>query len=361
MQHVLLPALLSFPSLRRNSSSCAKRSLFNPVFSLPGRVRDPAVRLNEAGEAELFFTYFRGNPAAMFTSAGAKDYYVSRVVTRDWQTFSEPSDITPPGFASPDAPIRWDNATIIAFQAYPDKSLGGKSSGLFFSRRDDGSEIWSEPRPFLREALTLPWNTGGRAIDPTLVLDSDGRLHCFFVGSTKRQRGDRRRANLLGQAVSTDPDLQRWEVLSREAPLIGTSSRAPDGVENVAVFRRRSDAVMIYSEGLKSQHLAHAVSKDDLISWQRRGALSVGEARWTAGRYGAPFVWAEGDCWWMALMGEAETQTHQSAIGLLHSSDGVHWQLLPEAAGVEMGLPLRRSGVARRGGDGADGEREAEG
>ena len=68
MQHVLLPALLSFPSLRRNSSSCAKRSLFNPVFSLPGRVRDPAVRLNEAGEAELFFTYFRGNPAAMFTS-----------------------------------------------------------------------------------------------------------------------------------------------------------------------------------------------------------------------------------------------------------------------------------------------------
>jgi len=167
MQHVLLPALLSFPSLRRNSSSCAKRSLFNPVFSLPGRVRDPAVRLNEAGEAELFFTYFRGNPAAMFTSAGAKDYYVSRVVTRDWQTFSEPSDITLPGFASPDAPIRWDNATIIAFQAYPDKSLGGKSSGLFFSRRDDGSEIWSEPRPFLREALTLPWNTGGRADDAT--------------------------------------------------------------------------------------------------------------------------------------------------------------------------------------------------
>ena len=86
------------------------------------------------------------------------------------------------------------------------------------------------------------------------------------------------------------------------------SARAPDGVENVAVFRRRSDAVMIYSEGLKSQHLAHAVSKDDLISWQRRGALSVGEARWTAGRYGAPFVWAEGDCWGMALVGEAETQ-----------------------------------------------------
>ena len=174
---------------------------------------------------------------------------------------------------------------------------------------------------------------------------------------------------LCRHAVTDDLTLKRWSVLTRDAPLIGTSERAPDGVENVAVFRGPAGRyVMIYSEGLVSQHLAHAVS-DDLIEWSDRGPLQIrATQRWLAGRYGAPFVWRQpagaspfgaaatdsagaetadgvgvadgaagvsataerGGCFWMALMGEAEIETHASFIGLLHSTDGAAWNLLPE-------------------------------
>lgn len=111
-----------------------------------------------------------------------------------------------------------------------------------------------------------------------------------------------------------------------------------------------------YSLAGRSQHLAHAVS-DDLLHWSDRGPLEIPPSqRWLAGRFGAPFVWrqpidlgqpssppsvvaderaghvaAQGaTCFWMALMGEAELATHKSFIGLLFSSDGIHWKLLQE-------------------------------
>ena len=96
--------------------------------------------------------------------------------------------------------------------------------------------------PFLEEALTLPWNTIGRAIDPTLLVGPDGKLHCFFVGSqwVAGAGGKKKvKANLLGHAVTDDAELVQWTVLTKDAPLLGASERAKDGVENVAVFRRR--------------------------------------------------------------------------------------------------------------------------
>ena len=45
----------------------------------------------------------------------------------------------------------------------------------------------------------------------------------------------------------------------------------------------------------------------------------------------------------MVLMGESEVVTHASAIGLLTSSDGIEWQLLPErnhTDGGPGGIPL---------------------
>ena len=53
----------------------------------------------------------------------------------------------------------------------------------------------------MKEVLDLPWNTARRAIDPTLIVGPDGRLHCFFVGSANLHApggGKKRRANLLG-------------------------------------------------------------------------------------------------------------------------------------------------------------------
>ena len=242
--------------------------------------------------------------------------------------------------------------------------------------------------PFLEEALTLPWNTIGRAIDPTLLVGPDGKLHCFFVGSqwVAGAGGKKKvKANLLGHAVTDDAELVQWTVLTKDAPLLGASERAKDGVENVAVFRRRDGRFqarllaeahasrgwllpiaarpharahaarvprasapprrppsarreqMIYSESLSNQHLAYAVS-DDLYTWKDQGplrlAVSPAEHPWLGGRYGAPYVWREpSGCFLMALMGEysmSKTAYHQSAIGLLASDDGEVWDLAAE-------------------------------
>jgi sucrose-6-phosphate hydrolase SacC (GH32 family) len=47
-----------------------------------------------------------------------------------------------------------------------------------------------------------------------------------------------------------------------------------------------------------------------------------------ARKYGAPFVWREGDRWRMILMGENDQR--RTTFGLLTSPDGKHWTLLPE-------------------------------
>ena len=329
--------------------------LRNPVFELgrKGRVRDPAVRLIN-GTHELYYTHYEGDPKRMFSGSALEGYTVRTVRTSDWTSFSPPETVTPHGFVSPDAPVRWKGTTLLAYQAYPDKALGGPRSGLFLSHRvsakADKPAHWSMPAPFLEEALDLPWNTQHRAIDPTLFVGPDGKLHCFFIGSTslpqpasaKAQRP--RRANLLGHAVTDDTKLKRWRVVTTEKPLLGVSERAPDGVENVAVFQRHDGSYqMIYSEGLVAQHLAYAVSSD-LYTWHDRGQLKLAGAgpvpagavdvrvqAWMAGRYGAPFVWRDSDgCFRMTLMGEYEVVTHRSAVGLLGSADGEQWELLAE-------------------------------
>ena len=163
--------------------------------------------------------------------------------------------MTPTGFCSPDAPVRWKGQTLLAYQAYPDQALGGPVSGLFFSvrlseRKGDEPARWGPPTPFLEEALTLSWNTIGRTIDPTMFVGPDGKLHCFLIGSKwlppladdgKGPRRKSKKANLLGHAVTDDPELRRWEILTRERPLLGVSERAADGVENVAIFKRRDN------------------------------------------------------------------------------------------------------------------------
>jgi sucrose-6-phosphate hydrolase SacC (GH32 family) len=48
-----------------------------------------------------------------------------------------------------------------------------------------------------------------------------------------------------------------------------------------------------------------------------------------ARKHGAPFVWREKDRLWMILMGE--NAAGRTTFGLLHSTDGKTWQLLPES------------------------------
>jgi sucrose-6-phosphate hydrolase SacC (GH32 family) len=216
----------------------------------------------------------------------------------------------------------------LPFQSYPQRP-----QLLHFSESHDGDN-WSEPQAFLQEVLELHWNTDCRAIDPTFVVDGE-ELHCFFVGSDGL--GTPRRANLLGHAVTRDPNLGNWEVLTKEAPLMGRD-RAPDGVENVVVYRDAESWIMLLSEGMENQHLAWARS-DDLIHWNPMGPVSMSVQNWCSFRHGAPFVWQEGERFYMILMGE-ETPDHRSSLGLLLSLDGIHWELLPSVDGFETSIDL---------------------
>ena len=163
-----------------SAAARADARLRNPVFDLlPSgvRVRDPAVRLahgtfelsegrwRTGAHYELYFTHYRGDPKHMWSGKAA--YTVQMVRTTDWLEFSVAETVTPDGFVSPDAPLEWLGSTVLAFQAYPDLALGGKRSGLFFSRRESAAgqpPRWSAPKAVLQEVLDLEWNSAHRAI-----------------------------------------------------------------------------------------------------------------------------------------------------------------------------------------------------
>ncbi len=288
----------------------------NPVLAQEDNLRDPAV-LPVAGGYHVFYTRYSNR-----TWEAKENWSVAAAFTRDFVTFENDRDVSPKGFASPGDPIRWHGRFVLPYQVYP-----VPPARLCYSESQDG-EAWSPPRFFLPQANQLPWNTRRRAIDPTFVVDGD-TLHCYFVGSCDTEGRTARQlahANLLGHAVTTDPRLEQWKILSTNEPLIGRSATAPDGVENVAVFRTGDHWTMIYSEGLAEQHLAYALSRD-LYNWQLKGRIELPMQPWMSAKHGAPFIWREGNSFWMLLMGEAEA--YRTTLGLLTSDDGLQWRTMP--------------------------------
>ena len=282
-------------------------SLCNPVMRRADNLRDPAVLRLEDRYLVYYTRYRIGEWFA------PENWTVGMAVTRDFVTFEEECDLTGPNHASPGDPVWWHGRWILPLQTYP------QGCELVFSESPDAMN-WPEPQKFLGEALDLPWNTRRRAIDPTLVVDGD-TLHCFFVGGGPGF--GRERANLLGHAVSRDPALRDWRIVSVERPLIGASEAAPDGVENLTVVRHDGQWWMIYSEGLDNQHLALATSPD-MFAWTLRGRIDVPAEEWLAFRHGAPAIWRENGQWAMLLMGE-ESADHRSSLGLFSSTDLLHW------------------------------------
>jgi sucrose-6-phosphate hydrolase SacC (GH32 family) len=290
--------------------------LRNPIWVSADNLRDPSVIKRPDGY-HIFYSRLAG------AARGKPDSWtVAEVVTKDFVHFENERDVSPKGYASPGDVVFWHGRYILPYQTYP-----AKPTELCFSESQDLRE-WSAPKAFLGEALAPPWNTERRVIDPSLVIEGD-TLHCYFVGSAKvvDAEGKTLRANLLGHAVTRDPKLERWEVLTRDAPLLGVSASAPDGVENVMVFRTGGHWTMIYSEGLADQHLALATS-EDLRGWKAQGAIELPRQKWMARKYGAPFVWREEKEWVMILMGE--DAAGRTTFGLLRSPDGGRWTLLGE-------------------------------
>jgi len=291
-------------------------TLRNPVWSSTNNLRDPSV-LKTADGHQIFYSRLSGKSWASPTN-----WAIAQVFTRDFVHFENDRDVSPKGHASPGDVIFWGGRYILPYQTYP-----ATPTQLVFSESPD-LQTWSAPKPFLTEARFLPWNRLQRVIDPTLVLHGDV-LHCFFVGSASvtNAAGKVLRANLLGHAITRDSKLENWEILTPGSPLIGISERAPDGVENIMVFRTGEHWTMIFSEGLANQHLALATSAN-LLTCKLEGPIELPRQKWMAHKYGAPFVWREKHRWLMILMGE-NTVGH-TAFGLLTSLDGQKWTLLPE-------------------------------
>ena len=282
----------------------------NPVWATADNLRDPAVIKVEGGY-QLFYSRLAG------TNWGSPDsWHIAQVFTRDFVTFENDRNVSPKGHASPGDVVKWHGRWILPYQTYP-----SKPTQLVFAESANLKD-WSTPKPFLAEAMQLPWNDARRVIDPTLVVEGD-TLHCFFIGTTMQPS----KANLLGHAITRDPNMEKWEILTRDAPLLGRSERAVDGVENVMIYRTGDHWTMLFSEGLQKQHLAWATSTD-LRAWNVQGEVSLPRKEWMAVKHGAPFVWREGEAWKMILMGL--NRVNRTTFGLLDSSDGVTWTALPE-------------------------------
>lgn len=290
--------------------------LRNPVWVSTDNLRDPSVLVVEGGY-QIFYSRLVGP-----NWASPDSWTIARAFTRDFSRFEDITDVSPKGYASPGDIVPWHRRWLLPYQSYP-----AQPTRLCVSESRD-LKSWSAPRVFLAEAAELPWNTYRRVIDPTFVVEGD-TLHCYFVGSADVTdvAGKKLRANLLGHAITRDPTLERWEILSRDAPLLGHSATAPDGVENVMVLRTGDHWTMIYSEGLARQRLALATSRD-LRRWKLEGPIEVPRQKWMARKYGAPFVWRDGDGWRMILMGENDQR--RTTFGLLSSPDGRRWTPLPE-------------------------------
>lgn len=286
--------------------------LRNPVWIRSDNLRDPSVYKSDDGY-HLFYSRYSNNDWSK-----PENWAIAHTFTKDFVHFENDRDISAKGFASPGDLIRWNGKYILPYQSYPETP-----TMLCYSVSEDLVN-WSEPVFFLEEARYLPWNQAKRVIDPTFVVDGS-RLHCYFVGTDCKNY--ERWTNMLGHAYTDDPELKKWTITTVDHPLIGPSKEAPDGVENVTVFRKQDEWIMIYSEGLKEQHLAYAVSSD-LIHWERKGKIDIEAQSWIAVRYGAPFVWREADNWMMILMGE--DKNNHTSFGLLYSEDGIHWQMLKE-------------------------------
>jgi len=306
-------------AIRTTDGSLDLRRLGNPVWTSVDNLRDPSVLKVPEGYRVFYsrLTTTNGN------WGDPQNWSVASVFTRDFVRFENDRDVSPKGHASPGDVVEWHGRFILPYQTYP-----SAPTQLCFSESPD-LRAWSAPKCFLTGARSLPWNALKRVIDPTLVLDGK-TLHCYFVGSANvtNTAGKPLRTNLLGHALTRDPKLEQWEILSTNSPLLGVSERAPDGVENVMVFRTGDHWTMIYSEGLAEQHLALATSTD-LCHWKTAGPIQLARQKWMARKYGAPFVWSESDHWLMILMGQNDTG--RTTFGLLTSTDGQRWTLLPEA------------------------------
>ena len=298
----------------------------NPLWRRHENARDPGLIRTDDG----YRIYYTRHASVLGEWQAREVWSVGCIRTRDFVTFFDDRDISPKGFNSPSDPVWWHGRWILGYQDYVTKP-----ELMYFAESAD-LNAWSSPRPLLPEVGALPWNILRRAIDPHFWVEGD-TLHCFFTGAAPNsgETQDRLgRYNMVGQAVTQDPSLQNWTILTREKPLIGETPEGPDGVENIAIVETGDHFTMIYSEGLRRQHLARATSRD-LLRWELQGRIDFESQAWMRYGQGAPTVWRENDHYYMLAMGTAprdimidgryRTTQAETTLGLFHSPDCIQW------------------------------------
>ena len=290
----------------------------NPLLVSDDDVGDPSVLKVDEGY-QIYYSRMRAKIGSQELNQPAS-WSVANVFSRDFVHFENERDLTPRGFSGPGNVVKWRGRWIIPFNSYP-----VNPTRLFYSESSD-LKVWSAPHPFLEQAAKLPWNEAKRVLGTTFIVEGD-TLHCFFTGT----RSVPSKANLIGHAITRDPKLEQWEILTENSPLLGVSERTSDGVGRVMVYRTGDHWTILYCEGLTKTHLAWAVSKD-LRNLEWKDKVDLPMQHWMERRYGPPFVWNEGDIWRMLMAGINNRM--RSNFGLFDSVDGVHWMPLPETSGT---------------------------
>ena len=114
-------------------------SLRNPIWVSKDNLRDPSVVKRPDGY-RLFYSRFSAPTSGW---GDPNQWHIAEVFTKDFVTFTNERDVSPPGCASPGDVVQWHGRWLLPYQTYP-----GHPTQLVFAESTN-LETWSSPKPFL--------------------------------------------------------------------------------------------------------------------------------------------------------------------------------------------------------------------
>ncbi len=287
--------------------------LRNPVFSISGiSVRDPAAIWHD-GTCYLYYTREISRPGMPTT------WDIGVVTTRDFRSFSAERIVTPGGYASPGNVVHDGKRFCMPIQSYPWPA----EIALIFSA---DLLSWSEPVHIVPADSGPGWCPKHGPIDGWLT-PYQGRWYCYWVNFL-------RDTDHRAFGVHVSDDLERWENLTPQAPIIDGSAYNPNGgVENCAVLEARGRWHFFASVGMNPQALAHVASDEGPLSWPAltpETVLDLPHDRWCGYHQSAVFVddWREQCGRYAMIYHGIETPQGEAAFGLAFSDDLWQWEAL---------------------------------
>lgn len=271
--------------------------------------RDPAL-YHDGTRFHLFFTLVENIPGGPYLR-------LAKSTSRDLTDWTVPRPLTPRdktcNYSSPGNVIRFGGRYVLCLQTYPRENgekYANDRARLFVMESDD-LETFSPPRLLRVKGQAVPPGDMGRMIDPYLAEDpaEKGLWWCFFKQN--------------GVSAARSRDLVTWEFAGHM-----------DGGENVCIFRRGNDYVMLHAP----ENGIGVRRSPDLRRWTDEGVLTLGQDRWpwargriTAGAALDVSALCGEPMYVMVFHGsgpadESVDFDKNASIGLVYSRDGRRWQ-----------------------------------